>query len=337
MGPLASPSPGSRNTFAAPSIKVTRGLAPQSPHQSIPRLPTQPCTTMTRPVGNVVRPGMPNNFTQPPSPFSPQAPQSPHDFPQSPASSQPQDHFQRFDNTEAYSQGSQTPRSQISGTSSYSTSPRSDVFSQPPGTPRPMFNAPTTRPSTHVYAPSRTPDPYSSQPPTPSPAPNYSSPRPESRQDSQQPEVFNQQSEVINNRQLRDLLQRQQFNKKMEPVSTTWNQGILYSRDYFILLNHIFQISLYQFLDSQNNTESNQQFDTGHVQLPQQAASSTGEGTFRHPLPPGIVRARMPIQPNVLIRNQIGNILYCLFFLIVGSCHVQIDHFFPRYFKFYSN
>lgn len=225
MGPLASPSPGSRNTFATPPVKVTRGLVPQSPHQGIPRLPNQPCATMTRPVGTVVRPGMPNNFTQPPSPFSPQAPQSPHDFPQSPASTQSQDHFPRFDNTEAYSQGSQTPRSQIPGTPSYSTSPRSDVFSQPPGTPRPMFNAPTTRPSTHVYAPSRTPDPYSSQPPTPSPASNYSSPRPESRQDSQQPEVFNQQPEV--NRQLRDLLQRQQFNKKIEPVNPTWNQGIL--------------------------------------------------------------------------------------------------------------
>lgn len=227
MGPLASQSPGSRNTFATPPVKVTRGLAPQSPHQVMPRLPNQPCTTMTRPVGTVVRPGMPNNFTQPPSPFSPQAPQSPHDFPQSPASSQSQDHFQRFDNTEAYSQGSQTSRSQIGGTPNYSTSPRSDVFSQPPGTPRPMFNAPTTRPSTHVYAPSRTPDPYSSQPPTPSPASNYSSPRTEPRQDSQQPEVFSQQPEV--NRQLRDLLQRQQFSKKIEPVSTTWNQGMLYS------------------------------------------------------------------------------------------------------------
>lgn len=168
---------------------------------------------------------MPNNFTQPPSPFSPQAPQSPHDFPQSPASSQSQDHFQRFDTNEAYSQASQTPRSQISGTPSYSTSPRNEVFSQPPGTPRPMFNPPTPRPTTHVYAPSRTPDPYSNQPPTPSPVPNYPSPRSESRQEPQQQEVFNQQPEV--NRQLRDLLQRQQFNKKIESVNASWNPGKL--------------------------------------------------------------------------------------------------------------
>lgn len=61
-------------------------------------------------------------------------------------------------------------------------------------------------------------------------------------------------------------------------------------------------------LDGQNNSESNQQqFEAGHVQLPQhsQVPSNTGEGTFRHPLPPGIVRPRM-IQPNVLIRNPIG-------------------------------
>lgn len=74
-------------------------------------------------------------------------------------------------------------------------------------------------------------------------------------------------------------------------------------------------VYLYRFLDGQSNTENNQQqFDTGHVQLPQhsQATNNTGEGTFRHPLPPGIVRPRMPIQSNVLIRNQIGNILHFL-------------------------
>lgn len=190
----------------------------------MPRLANQPCATVARPMGTVVRPGLPGNFTQPPSPFSPQAPQSPHDFPQSPASSQAQpDHFQRFENVESFSQGSKTPRSQMPGTPSYSTSPRNDVFSQPPNTPRPLFNAPSPRSSTHVYAPSRTPDPYNGQPPTPSPVPSYSSPRPEPRPDPQSTEVFNQQPEV--NRQLRDLLQRQQFNKKMEPLGATWSPG----------------------------------------------------------------------------------------------------------------
>jgi len=62
-------------------------------------------------------------------------------------------------------------------------------------------------------------------------------------------------------------------------------------------------------LDGPNNTENNQQqFEAGHVQLQQhsQVQNNSSEGTFRHPLPPGIVRPRMPIQSNVLIRNSIG-------------------------------
>ncbi|XP_046742436.1 histone-lysine N-methyltransferase 2C-like isoform X3 [Diprion similis] len=282
MGPIASPSPGSRATFSTPPIKITKGVAPQSPLQGITRLPIQHATPVTRPVSSVVRPGMPSTFAQPPSPFSPQ-PQSPHDFPQSPAASQSQDHFQRFEPSESYNQTPQTSRPQFPTTTSYATSPRNDSFSQPPGTPRPVFNAPTPRSSPHVYAPSRTPDPYSSQAPTPSPAPSYTPPRGESRQEPQSPEVFNQQPEV--NRQLRDLLQRQQFNKKLEPLATSWNQ------------------------DGQSVSENPQpQFDGSHPQLPQhsQASGNTGEGTFRHPLPPGIVRPRMPIQPNVIIRNPIG-------------------------------
>lgn len=63
--------------------------------------------------------------------------------------------------------------------------------------------------------------------------------------------------------------------------------------------------------DGQNNSENNQQhFEANHVPLQQhsQMPSNTGEGTFRHPLPPGIIRPRLPIQPNLLIRNSIGNI-----------------------------
>lgn len=68
--------------------------------------------------------------------------------------------------------------------------------------------------------------------------------------------------------------------------------------------------------DGQNNTENNQQqFEAGHVQLQQhpQVQNNSSEGTFRHPLPPGIVRPRMPIQPNVLIRNSIGMHIIFLF------------------------
>ncbi|XP_043479344.1 histone-lysine N-methyltransferase 2C-like isoform X5 [Leptopilina heterotoma] len=279
---IASPSPGSRATFAAPPIKVTRGMAPQIPLQGMPRLPNQTCTTGMRPMGNVVRPGIPTAFPQPPSPFSPQAPQSPHDFPQSPASSQSQEHFQRFESNEAFSQGSQTPRSQIVSTPTYATSPRNDVFNQPPGTPRPVFNANNNRSTTHVYAPSRTPDPYISQPATPSPVSNYPSPRSETRSEPQPTEAFSQQPEV--NRQLRDLLQRQQFSKKIETHGASWPQ------------------------DGQNPGEVlPQQFETGQIQLPQhpQLSGKSAEGTFRQPLPPGIVRPRMP-QPNVFVRNPIG-------------------------------
>ncbi|XP_063990116.1 histone-lysine N-methyltransferase 2C-like isoform X3 [Diachasmimorpha longicaudata] len=285
LGPMTSPSPGSRGTFATPPLKVNRIAAPQSPLQGHPRLPNQACATVTRPVGTVVRPGLTNTFPQPPSPFSPQAPQSPHDFPQSPASSQPQEHFQRFENPEGFSQGNQTPRPIMSGTPTYSTSPRNDVFSQPPGTPRAIFNPPTPRTTTHVYAPSRTPDPYSNQPQTPSPASSYTSPRAESRQEPQPSEVFSQQPEV--NRQLRDLLQRQQFSKKIEQIPGNWSQEP----------------------PSPAGEGVPQPFEQGHVQISQhiQPAPNNVEGTFRHPLPPGI-RPRMPLQLNVFIRNSQGNV-----------------------------
>ncbi|CAD6215553.1 GSCOCG00000363001-RA-CDS [Cotesia congregata] len=288
LGPMASPSPGSRATFATPPMKVIRGNAPQSPHQVMPRLPNQQCISSARPVSVAVRPGLVTNFPQPPSPFSPQAPQSPHDYPQSPASSHVTvsaggpEHFQRFENpAEAFtSAGNQTPRPLMPGTPTYATSPRNDVFSQSPGTPRALFNPPTPRSSTHVYAPSRTPDPYSNQPPTPSPAPSYPSPRPELRQQEvvlPTSEVFNQQSEV--NQQLRDLLQRSQFRKKTDGMpGNTWTPDT-------------------------NPTAADQQFEPTHVQIPQHAQPANNvEGTFRHPLPPGI-RPRMPIQLNVFIRN----------------------------------
>ena len=65
--------------------------------------------------------------------------------------------------------------------------------------------------------------------------------------------------------------------------------------------------------DGQNSSEAvQQQFES--VQHPQHVHSTGNpiEGTFRHPLPPGIGRPRMPIpgiQPNPLIRNTLGNCL----------------------------
>lgn len=234
---LASPSLGQRGngTFATPPIKVQRGVAPQSPLQGMPRVPAQQ-QCAPRPVGVVaggIRPVMQQTFAQPPSPFSPQAPQSPHDFPQSPASAQ--DHFQqRFnDGSEQFAPGNQTPRGQMAATPTppYSTSPRNEVFPPPGGTPRPIFNSPVpTR--THVYAPSRAPDPYSSQMPPSSPAPpptvaNYPSPRQDAQPrpaEQSGGEAFPQQPADVN-RQLRDLLQQHHMNKKPEGMNTPWNQG----------------------------------------------------------------------------------------------------------------
>lgn len=212
LTPLASPSPGSRSTFATPPLKAPRGLAPQSPHhQAMVRLPAQaPCRG--------VRPG----FPQPPSPFSPQAPQSPHDFPQSPASSQTsqEPHFQRFEGNVS------TPASPYSSPQTPGT-PRTPVFNPP----RPPVYAPPPSPAT-----SRTPDPYSQPPATPTSVPavaSYPSPRgSENTRTPQEQEVtFGQQPEV--NRQLRDLLQRQQFTKKIEGVGANWTQGIF----YFLICN----------------------------------------------------------------------------------------------------
>lgn len=240
--------------FVAPASKINRGmvspgmvspgiqnrLVNQQPSQNLPpavnqQQPSQVPGQISQVGRSMIRPGMPGNFVQqqqPPSPFSPQAPQSPHDFPQSPVSQvqqqQPQtpEHFQRFENAETFNQ-SQQPRPAPSG---YSTSPRNDVFPQHPATPRPVFSTPAVR--THVYVPTRGNEIYANPqqqqsvtPPSPTP-PNqnqsYMSPRPEQRSDSQvNNELFVQQPEV--NKQLRDLLQRQQ---QMKPINQSWNQGI---------------------------------------------------------------------------------------------------------------
>lgn len=308
LTPLASPSPGSRTTFAAPPLKINRsGLTPQNPHQGMVRLPNQSCP-IARATPGVVRSG----FPQPPSPFSPQAPQSPHDFPQSPVSSQTpeqqqqQQQQQQQNFQQRFEGGGEgfSPRGPAPSSSPYSTSsPQHAAVPQPSGatTPRAVFNppAPSARP-TPVYAPppsltppsSRTPDPYgvvaARQPPPATPVSVASAvypPRgPEASRGAggQEQEAFGQQPEV--NHQLRDLLQRQQFSKKIEAVGSSWTQ------------------------DSQNNSESSQQqFDTSHPQLPQHSQVSGNEGTFRHPLPPAIVRSRMPVQSNVLIKKPIAS------------------------------
>ena len=75
----------------------------------------------------------------------------------------------------------------------------------------------------------------------------------------------------------------------------------------------------FYFLDSPVVSDNNQQqFDPTQVQQLQQqqqhvqpSQTSPADGTFRQPLPPGTVRPRLPVQQsNLLIRNQIGKLLF---------------------------
>ena len=144
----------------------------------------------------------------------------------------------------------------------------STQFAQAPAAPRPQFSAPVTRPTPQVvYAATRIQqqgqqDPYASQPPTPRPAPSdpfvqqIGTPRPQDPYAtqpqtpraqqldpySQQPttprprpegEVYTQQQsqqgpEVT--RQLRDLLQRQHFTKKLDQDSVVQGQPRLWTQ-----------------------------------------------------------------------------------------------------------
>lgn len=159
----------------------------------------------------------------------------------------------------------------------------SDPYLQSPQTPRPQFASGQQSPSpqrTPTYAPRLPADPYAQQPNTP--RPQFAAPRPAQ---AGFPQGLRQQGALENpeiNRHLRELLQRQQF-KKLDDQLLPGKQRVWPPTDG-------------------NQSDANQQFDTPTSgSLP-----GVGDVTFRHPLPPGIVRPRIPLSQNgaLLVRQQ---------------------------------
>lgn len=289
MSPVASPSPNSRNQFIAPANKGRMMMNPQSPSSF---------QHPGRPVSAQLQRQQSQRMNQ--SPFSPQAttPQSPHDlYPGSPSGetftqrsiTDEQQQFMHSPQTSkpvgqqqspihapgtpggpnlspAYGQINQNQSQQIQAPN---IRPLENVggYAQAPGTPRPSFNPGTTRAT--VYA---RPDMFNK--------PSFTSigSRPEQfspQQQQQQPNQV-QPSQQENNRQLRDLLQRQQAPTNLPPVS----QGSMTP----------FSMESEQMKNQQNIANVQQQ-----IQQQQQNIShcQASDNTFRQPLPPAMRPQRM--------------------------------------------
>lgn len=221
------------------------------------------------------------------SPFSPQAttPHSPHEvFPESPSNdgfSRPSTDDHQFmhspQNPKAVVQ-QQSPVHIASGSASMSFGqisqnqaqqpnirPLDNIggYVQAPGTPRPSFNPGQTR--TTVYA---RPDMFSKPP--------FIMGGQRSDHFVNQPSQASQSSQDQNNRQLRDLLQRQQAPTNLPSPLSQAN-----------LAAPLFSMENDQIKNQQNiSTQQNQQ----QSQNPQTQQS---DNTFRQPLPPGLRQPRM--------------------------------------------
>lgn len=212
MSPVASPSPNSRNQFIAPTNKGRLMMNPQSPSSSFQH-PGRPVSTQLQ------RQQSQQRMNQ--SPFSPQAstPQSPHDvFPGSPSNdgfARPPSEEQQFlhspqapkpvvqQQSPVHAGGSSMNFGQMTQNQNQPQPPNirpldnMGGYVQSPGTPRPSFNPGQTR--TTVYA---RPDMFS-KPPFAMGGGRSDHFVPQQIQSPQSPQDQN-------NRQLRDLLQRQQ-------------------------------------------------------------------------------------------------------------------------------
>lgn len=140
-----------------------------------------------------------------------------------------------------------------------------DPFLQSPSTPKPQI-IPTNAPSAiQAFQPRLSADPYAHQPPTP--RPQFTTPRPalqgfpQGVRPGEAPEI---------NRQLRDLLQRQQFKKLDEQLLPGKGQQRVWPPN--------------------EGVQESEQVD----------------GTFRQPLPPGIIRQRGPLPVGGVIRQPLG-------------------------------
>ncbi|XP_052870721.1 uncharacterized protein LOC128276290 [Anopheles cruzii] len=367
IGPLASPSPNSRGPFVSPVNKnrLPAGVvgpmgmnAPSSPvagnfqHPGMPSARGLPVQMQPQQPQRQLQP-TPGAGRLPMSPFSPQSqqPQSPHDIlPESPASQHSgMDPFVRppsegLSDGYAVHHSPQTPRSmghqspvaaanrspaysgpQLNATNSnvptgIRVNPMESGYAGAPGTPRPQFaSSSTSRPL--VYA--RPGDLFGSMPNSP-----FTSPRSDGFAQSPQE----------GNRQLRDLLQRQQLPTPnnnavsggtsvglMQTVSHQSPQQQVQSPGGFIddaqqqqqqQQMQQQQLLQQQQLHQQQQTQMQQQQPSSQMQ-PQQTVlmqpppsggqppatpmpmSPTDMGTFRQPLPPNMMaRPRMPGSMN---------------------------------------
>lgn len=317
MGTMASPSPTSRAQFVSPVNKnrmVPLGQNPPSSpvsnfqHPALSNRPLQVQMQQQRQLSSQQR------LNQ--SPFSPQSqpPQSPHDMlPGSPASQTGLDPFARPPSEgmpDSYIHHSpQTPRS-VGHQSPVPTPNRSPAYSgqpipntqtamrinldtpysQAPGTPRPQFPGGQARPT--VYA--RPGDLF---------GPSQNSPFTSPRSDG-----FNQPAQE-GNRQLRDLLQRQQMPAPGAGQVIVQNQQTQQSPQSMQPLSPFMddQQTAGQSLQIQQQIQQQQQAQ----QVPGQQVQSapTDQVTFRQPLPPNMMtRPRLQI-PGAVIRAPGGNVV----------------------------
>lgn len=277
MSPVASPSPNSRNQFIPPSNRMM--MNPQSPSGSFQH-PGRPVSTQLQRQQSQPRMNQ--------SPFSPQAttPQSPHDaFPESPSNdvfSRPSSEEQQFihspqaaktvvqQQSPVHLPGANTnvtfgQVNQSQGKVQTNIRPLENIggYVQAPGTPRPSFNPGQTR--TTVYA---RPDMFSKPPFIGGQRPDHFATSPVQTPQSPQDQ---------NNRQLRDLLQRQQAPTNLP---STLTQGSLPS----------------PMFPGENDQLKNQQTSPalqGQQQLQQTSQNQQADNTFRQPLPPGMRQPRM--------------------------------------------
>jgi [histone H3]-lysine4 N-trimethyltransferase MLL3 len=276
MSPVASPSPNSRNQFNPPSNKGRMMMNPQSPSSSFQH-PGRPVSTQLQ-----RQPSQPRQ-----SPFSPQSttPQSPHDaYPESPSN----DTFSRPPSEELqFMHSPQTPKTVVQQQSPVHISSASSNLNfgqinqnqpqaqqqlnirplenlggyvQAPGTPRPSFNPGQTR--TTVYA---RPDMFSKPP--------FMVGGQRSDHFTPQPNSAPQSPQDQNNRQLRDLLQRQQAPTNLPSALSQASLAV-----------PSFSLETEQLKNQQN----------AQVQQTQQhSQNQLSDNTFRQPLPPGMRQPRM--------------------------------------------
>jgi [histone H3]-lysine4 N-trimethyltransferase MLL3 len=283
MSPVASPSPNSRNQFVAPANKGRMMMNPQSPSSGFQH-PGRPVSTQLQ------RQQSQQRMNQ--SPFSPQmTPQSPHDaFPGSPSS----DGFARPNSDDQFMHSPQTPKPSVQQQSPVhipsvnfnmnqnQNQPQQPIirpldnmsggYVQQPGTPRPSFNPGQTR--TTVYA---RPDMFSKPPFIGGQRGDVFSPP--SVQSPQSPQ------DQTSNRQLRDLLQRQQSAPPNIGAPSIGAPANIVSQSGF----------------------TNEQVQVQNPQQPQnipQVAHS--DNTFRQPLPPGMRQQRMPMVGGQMIRTNVA-------------------------------